>query len=397
MTLLRPAPRPALAGRPALSGRGERFPPVRVGPRIDLVLVGVVVALCTAGSVLVYSATRPRLQAAGADGESLLVRHLVSIGLGLLLAVVVACADYRRLRMYTPPVYVLGIAGLALVLSPLGATINGSHSWILLGGFSLQPVEFAKLALCLGLALLLAERREGTWNVFPHREVFLAVGIAAIPVGLVALQPDLGSIMVLVAVLAGVLVVAAVPVLWLVGLAMSTLLGAFVAIQANLLSEYQVNRFAAFANPALDPDGVGYNANQAKIAVGSGGLTGTGLFHGTQTGGRFVPEQHTDFIFTAVGEQLGLLGSALLLTLFALVAWRTWRSAALAKDAAGTLICVGVLAMLTFQIFENVGMTMGIMPITGIPLPFLSYGGSSTIATYAAMGLVLNVHMRRFT
>src|SRR3954469_9904963 len=232
MTMLRSAPLPTLTE------------PARLGPSrragVDRILVATVVALCIAGSVLVYSATRPRLQAAGADGESMLLRHLVSIGLGLLLAAIVARADYRRLRMYAPPVYVLGIAGLALVLSPLGATVNGSHSWILLGGFSVQPVEFAKVALCLGLALLLAERREGTWEAegsghSRHLDVLLAVGIAALPIGLVALQPDLGSIMVLVAVLAGVLVVAAVPVLWIVGLACSAAVGAFVALQANLL------------------------------------------------------------------------------------------------------------------------------------------------------------------
>jgi rod shape determining protein RodA len=396
MTLLRPPPRLLPTARAAARAPGP-FPDRSRSGRLDVLLVGAVLALCTAGSVLVYSATRPRLQAAGANGESLLLRHLVSIALGLALAVAFARSDYRRLRMYTPPAYLVGVAGLVLVLSPMGATINGSHSWILLGGFSVQPVEFAKLALCLGLALVLAERREGTGEArgsedSRHSEVFLAVGLAAVPIGLVALQPDLGSIMVLVAVLAGVLVVAAVPAGWLVGLAVSAALGAFAAVQANLLSQYQVNRFAAFANPALDPAGVGYNANQARIAVGSGGLTGTGLFHGTQTGGRFVPEQHTDFIFTVAGEETGLLGAGTLVLLFALLIWRGCVIARQAPDLFGTLVATAVVCWFGFQAFENIGMTLGLMPITGLPLPFVSYGGTAMLANLAAAGLLLNVH-----
>jgi rod shape determining protein RodA len=164
-----------------------------------------------------------------------------------------------------------------------------------------------------------------------------------------------------------------------------------------VLKEYQVDRLGAFIDPESNTQESAYSVNQSKIAIGSGGFTGKGLFNGTQTQLAYVPEQNTDFIFTVVGEELGLVGSALVLALFAAVVWRTWRSAALAKDLYGTLVCVGVLAMFVFQIFENVGMTMGIMPITGIPLPFLSYGGSATLASFAAIGLVVNVHMRRFS
>ncbi len=392
MTLLRPAPKRLPAARAAAPIRPLEGFPERGPSRFDPALIGAVLALCAAGAVLVYSATKPRLAAAGADPESLILRHLVSIVLGLGLAAVLACSDYRRLRMCTPPIYLLAIAGLALVLTPVGATVNGSHSWIFIGGFSAQPVEFAKLALCLGLALLLAERRESTWEGFTHPEVFLAVGVAAIPVGLVALQPDLGSIMVLVAMLAGALVVAAVPARWITGLAVTALLGAFVVVQARLLSEYQLDRFAAFANTSLDPDGVGYNANQARIAVGSGGLTGTGLFHGTQTGGQFVPEQHTDFIFTVAGEETGLLGAGTLVLLFALLIWRGCLIARRAPDLFGTLVATAVVCWFGFQAFENIGMTLGLMPITGLPLPFVSYGGTAMLANLAAAGLLLNIH-----
>ncbi|GAA0634203.1 rod shape-determining protein RodA [Sporichthya brevicatena] len=370
-----------LPGRPA--------PERRTGH--DLVLAAAVLALCAAGSVLVFSATRPRLQAAGDDPTSSVVRHLVSIVLGLGLAAVIALGDYRRLRMYAPLVYLLAIAGLALLLSPLGATVNGSHSWLNIAGISIQPVEFAKVALCLGLALVLAERREGTGTGFTHLEVFLACGLAAVPIALVALQPDLGSIMVLVAILAGVLVVAAVPARWIVGLAVTAVIGAVVVVQANLLSEYQVARFAAFANPNLDPSGVGYNANQARIAIGSGGLTGTGLFQGTQTGGKFVPEQHTDFIFTVAGEETGLIGAGAIVLLFALVVWRGCLIARRAPDLFGTLVAAAVVCWFGFQAFENIGMTLGLMPITGLPLPFLSYGGTAMLANFAAVGLLLNI------
>ena len=173
--------------------------------------------------------------------------------------------------------------------------------------------------------------------------------------------------------------------------------GVFAVIQLGILKEYQLDRLGAFLDPESDSQRSTYNLNQSKIAIGAGGLTGRGLFQGTQTNLSYVPEQHTDFIFTVVGEELGLVGGAALLVAYAVMIWRIWRAAALAKDLSGTLICVGVLTMLMFQIFENIGMTMGIMPVTGIPLPFMSSGGSSTIAAFGAVGLVLNVHMRRFS
>jgi rod shape determining protein RodA len=174
-------------------------------------------------------------------------------------------------------------------------------------------------------------------------------------------------------------------------------MGVVAVFQLGVVKQYQLDRLGAFLDPARDQKQSAYNLHQSTIAIGSGGVTGKGLFKGSQTNLSYVPEQRTDFIFTVVGEELGLLGSALLLVLFAIVVWRTWRTATLSKDLYGTLVCVGVMAMFVFQIFENVGMTMGIMPITGIPLPFVSYGGSATVASFAGIGLVLNVYMRRFS
>jgi rod shape determining protein RodA len=387
---LRTAPPYLAARRAAQRNRFGRTATIR---RIDWVLTLVVLALTGVGSLLVWSATRSRQLNSGGDPDAFLVRHLVNLAIGLVLAAVVTKFDYRLLRVYAPMVYLASVLGLILVLTPLGKTINGSHSWIVIAGLSVQPSEFAKVALCAGLALLLAERREAGIE-FGSVEVPQALGLAAVPILLVMLQPDLGSTMVLVAIVAGVLVVAAVPWRWLIGLALVAIVGAVVVIQTGMLSDYQVNRFAAFANPALDPRGVGYNANQARIAIGAGGLTGKGLFHGTQTSGQFVPEQHTDFIFTVAGEELGLVGAGLLLLLFAVLFWRACAITRRADDLFGALVASGVICWFAFQTFENVGMTLGIMPVTGLPLPFVSFGGSAMFANMMAIGLLQNVHLR---
>jgi rod shape determining protein RodA len=381
------------AGVSLLRDRSPRTLPA-LGRRLsatDPLLLLSVLGLCGFGSVLVYAATRA--QAESRHHDHLIYRHLISMVVGLLGAGVVAGADYRKLRVLAPIVYVIALLGLVLVRTPLGVTLHGSHSWIVVGGMSVQPVEFAKLALVLGLALLLAERRENTVGSRPgHTEVFSALGLAAVPIGRVLLQPALGSVMVLVAVVAGVLVVAAVPVRWIVGLAATAAIGAVVVVQAHLLSQYQIDRFAAFANPDLDPTGLGYNAHQARIAVASGGLTGAGLFHGSQTVGQFVPEQHTDFIFTVAGEQLGLIGAGTIVLLLALLLWRGCVIIRRAPDLFGSLVCTGVVCWFAFQAFENIGMALGLMPVTGLPLPLISYGGTAMMANLIGVGLLLNVH-----
>jgi len=387
---LRAAPR-YVAARGAAAR--NRFGRARTFRRIDWVLSAAVLALAGVGSLLVWSATRARQINSGGDPDAFLVRHLVNLAIGLVFGAVVTKLDHRKLRVYAPLIYLASVLGLLLVLTPLGKTINGSHSWIVVGGLSVQPAEFAKVALCVGLALLLAERREAGVE-FGSAEVAQALGLAAVPVALVMLQPDLGSVMVLIAIVAGVLVVAAVPWRWLIGLGLVAIVGAVVVIQTGMLSDYQVNRFAAFANPELDPRGVGYNANQARIAIGAGGLTGKGLFHGTQTSGQFVPEQHTDFIFTVAGEELGLAGAGLLLLLFTVLFWRACAIARHADDVFGALAAGGVICWFAFQTFQNVGMTLGIMPVTGLPLPFVSYGGSAMFANLMAVGLLQNVHLR---
>jgi len=366
-------------------------------PRLDWLLMLAVTGLLVVGTVLVWSATVNREDLTGGDSSAYLKKQLVNIAIGIVLGVMIMATDHRWVRILAPLVYVGSVVGLVLVLV-MGSTVNGSRSWLMVGGLSIQPAEFAKLAVVIGMALLVAERTEGSWKQreVRHLDVLGMLGIAGLPAALILLQPDLGTMLVLSATVFGVVAISGAPRRWLVALAGSAVGGAVLAVQAGVLKDYQVDRFLAFTNPGLDPRGAGYNTEQARIAIGNGGMFGQGLFDGSQTKSGFVPEQHTDFIFTAVGEELGFVGAASLLALFALMMWRTWRTALMARDHFGTLLCVGVMAMLVFQVFENVGMTMGITPIAGIPLPFVSYGGSATVASFIAIGLVLNVHMRRY-
>jgi rod shape determining protein RodA len=361
--------------------------------RFDWLLFGAALALSVLGGLLVYSATRN--VGPGEDPQAYLKRHALNLVLGLLLGAMTAWFDYRQLRAYAPIVYVGSILGLIAVLSPLGSTINGAHAWIVLpGGFSLQPSEFAKVALVVGLAMLLAERRDAQTEP-QGRDVLVALGIAAVPLALVMLQPDLGTAVVMGMIVLGILTVAGTRLTWLAALLVGGALAAFVAVKVGVLDQYQIDRLLAFTNPNLDPQGIGYNTNQARIAIGSGGLWGVGLFQGSQTSGQFVPEQQTDFVYTVAGEELGFAGSFLIIVLFGVILWRALRIAMRADDMFGTLVATGVVCWFTFQMFENIGMVTNIMPVTGVPLPFVSYGGSSMFANWMAIGLLENVHLRR--
>jgi rod shape determining protein RodA len=365
--------------------------------RIDWLLLVAVLALCAIGGALVWSATRQAALDSGGDPTAFLKKHCLNVAIGFVLGVCASVFDYRMLRAYAPVIYLLSLAGLVAVLSPLGSTINGSHSWIVLpAGFSIQPSELAKVALVVGMAVLLSEKRDAE-DTPRDVDVVVTLGFAAVPLGLVMLQPDLGTALVVSATVLGVVAVSGAPLRWVVGLVSGAVLLAVVAVQAGLLKDYQLDRFRAFYDPTADPKGVGYNVRQAQIAVGSGGFDGQGLFHGAQTQGRFVPAQQTDFIFTVAGEELGFLGSALVVVLIGLVLWRAARIAARAEDLFGRLVATGILCWFAFQAFENIGMTLGIMPVTGVPLPFVSYGGSSMFANMLAVGLLQNVHMRRYS
>jgi rod shape determining protein RodA len=365
--------------------------------RIDWTLMFAVFGLCAYGGALVWSATREAALQSGGDPTAFVKKHCLNVAIGLVLGVVASVFDYRMLRAYAPVLYLLSIGGLVAVLSPLGSTINGSHSWIVLpAGFSIQPSELAKVALVVGMAMLLSEKRDAE-DTPRDVDVVMTLAFAAAPLALVMLQPDLGTALVVSAIVLGVVAVSGAPLRWVVGLVLGAALIAFVAVQAGLLKDYQLDRFRAFYDPTADPKGVGYNVRQAQIAIGSGGFHGQGLFHGAQTQGRFVPAQQTDFIFTVAGEELGFVGAGVLVLLLGVVLWRAGRIAMKAEDLFGRLLATGVLCWFAFQSFENIGMTLGIMPVTGVPLVFVSYGGSSMFANMLAVGLLENVHMRRYT
>jgi rod shape determining protein RodA len=365
--------------------------------RLDWTLLLAVLALSAIGGALVWSATRQEALDTGGDPQAFLKKHVLNVVIGLVLAAVASVFDYRMLRAYAPVLYVLSLVGLLLVLSPLGTTINGSHSWIVLpAGFSVQPSELAKVSLVVGMSMLLAEKRDAE-DTPRDVDVLLALAVAAVPLALVMLQPDLGTALVICALVLGLVAVSGAALKWVVGLVASAVLVAFVAIQTGMLKEYQLDRFRAFYDPSADPKGAGYNVRQSQIAVGSGGIDGQGLFHGAQTQGQFVPAQETDFVFTVAGEELGFVGAATVVVLLGLVLWRVGRIAMQAEDLFGRLVATGILCWFAFQAFENIGMTLGIMPVTGVPLPFVSYGGSSMFASLLAVGLLQNVHMRRYT
>jgi rod shape determining protein RodA len=361
---------------------------------VDVLLIGAAIAVSMLGLLMIYSSTQPKLAAAHIDGLYFVKRQALAILVGIVLMFGVMAVDYRKLRDLGIFVYVATILGLLAVLSPLGHATKGAQArFPLPGGFELQPSEFVKFALIIALASYLQQHR-GELDAW---RVAVAVTLGLIPIGLVLFQPDLGTDLVLVVILLGLLTVAGVKVRHLLVLLLLAATACGAVVQLGVLKRYQVDRLTSFLNQGHNVKGATYNVHQSKIAIGNGHLTGKGFHKGIQTRLGFVPEQHTDFIFTVVGEELGFAGGATLLALFALIVWRTWRTAAGAGDYFGTLICIGVTALLTFQIFENVGMTMGIMPVTGIPLPFMSYGGSAVMAYFLCIGLVASVHMRRFT
>ena len=361
---------------------------------VDWVLVTAVLALALIGTLLVWSATQPSLRAASLNSRTYLEKQLLNVGIGLVFMAAASLASYRQLRLLAPVVYLGACLGLLVVLSPLGTTVNGAHSWISLpGGFQVEPSEFAKIGLILMLALILGDLRDRVPRPGP-RELALALVVGAVPLALVARQPDLGVAVLLLVLLVGMIALSGIQLRWLAGLGVAGVLAGLAAWRMHVLKPYQMQRLAAFANPSADPRGTGYSAAQAKIAIGSGRMFGQGLFHGQLVAGNFVPEQHTDFIFSVAGEELGFAGAITIIVLLAIVLVRALRIAARADDMFGLLTASGIALWFGVQAFINIGMTIGITPVTGLPLPFVSYGGSAMFADMLAIGVLLAIHRR---
>jgi rod shape determining protein RodA len=362
---------------------------------VDWILVLAVLGLSLIGTVLVWSATAPGLRQVGANPHAYLDRQLLIVVIGLALMAGVSLIDYQVLRMIAPFAYAAGCLALLAVLGPLGTTILGSHSWIPLpGGFQIEPSEYAKIGLILMIALIFGSA--GERSLRPDvRSLALAVACSVPVIGLVLAEPDLGVVVVLVVITAGMIALSGVRLRWLALLGAAGALGLVAVLKLHLLKAYQVGRLTSFLHPS--PSGTGYQAYQAKIAIGSGGMFGQGLFHGQLTAGSFFGSysfQGTDFIFAVAGEELGFVGCATIVVLLGVVIFRAVRIAARADDAFGLLVAAGVAIWFAVQAFINIGMTIGIAPVTGLPLPFVSYGGSALFADMIAIGLLQSVHRR---
>lgn len=362
---------------------------------IDPLFVVSVAGIGAMGAVLVYSATR----GSGFDliepDRTYLDRQVIFLAAGAALGVAAALVKPRLIRRLTPLAYGLTAASMVAVLA-IGAEVHGARSWFSVGGYQFQPSELGKVVMIVTLALIFSRGQGGAGPL----RLGLALLSMAPPVVMIMLQPDPGTALVYGAVFVAVVVVSGVKMRWIALLALIALAGGVWVLRSDLLAGYQQARLTVFL---LDIDQVGaeaarfaYNAEQAQIAIGNGGLTGQGLFEGTQTRSNMVPAQQTDFIFTVAGEEMGLRGAGLLLGLYSLLMYRIWRTARNASSVFGRLVCTGVLAMFLFQLFQSVGMTMGMMPVTGIPLPLVSYGGSSMFTSLIALGLTAGVHRRRY-
>jgi rod shape determining protein RodA len=360
---------------------------------LDWILLIAAFATTVFGSMLVWSASRADM-ASDNDPQSYLKRHLINVVIGVVLGFLASRVDYRWLRAYTPIIYGASLFLLFLPFVPgVGATIAGARAWIdLPGGMTLQPSEFAKVAVILMMAVLLSEKRD-VESEPRDRDVLLALIVAVFPILVILVQNDTGTVLILGSVAISIIAVSGARTRWVVGLIGGAVVGVLAAIQLGVLKAYQVQRLTSFIDPSADASASAYNANQARIAIGGGGWTGYGLFEGPQTQGKFVPVNESDFIFTVVGEELGFIGSAVLLLLIGVILWRAVVIAFRADDLYGRLVATGVVAWLGFQMFENVGMSLGIMPITGIPLPLVSAGGTSMMATWIAIGLLQNVRL----
>lgn len=309
--------------------------------------------------------------------------------LGIGLAVVLSFFDYRALSSYSTRFYFLAV-GILLAVFFFGTTVRGTTGWIGIENFHIQPVEMVKLIMIIFLASFLSKKKTELSMIL---RIVASIVLVFIPVFLVLRQPDFGSAILIVGIWAGMLVASGIDrknliILFVIG-AVALSSGWF------LLKNYQKERVINFVKPSNDPLGTGYNVIQSTIAVGSGGIFGKGLGHGSQSQLNFLPEKHTDFIFAVIAEELGLLGSAIVLGLFGVIFYRMKETARLARDNFGYLVVVGVMLMIFFQVFINIGMNIGVVPVAGVPLPFLSFGGSSLVAILASVGIVQSVYARR--
>ncbi len=359
--------------------------------RPDFVLLGAMAALAAMSILMVFSASAPRLEAFGLPSTFDMRRQAIFVAVGATAFGVVSLIKERTVRMLVPFAYA-GAVLMLLAVFPFGDVGNGAQRWLALGSYQIQPSEFAKPVVVMALAALLAPAEEGYMRW--HR-VFRAVALVGLPSLLIFLQPDLGTMIVFGFVGLAMLFVAGTTVRQLVTLMLAAVIGLGVVLSLGVLETWQLQRLTAFLDQESDQENANYNQNQSRITIGSGQIFGKGLFDGDQTNLSFVPAQATDFIFTAVAEQLGFVGGASVLFLYVVITWRLLRIAAAANSRFGQLLVAGVASLIVFHVFINVGMTMGLMPVTGLPLPLMSSGGSSFVAMAIALGLAHSLWLQR--
>ena len=375
------------SSKPGASIVGDRKRP---GP--DVVSFVVMAALITVGILMIYASTRDQLELQNLDPGRLMQRQIIFAVVAVAVYLVGSLIDYREFRNHAGWIYVATLAALVLLISPVIPAQENVKRWIDLGVFQVQPSEFAKITMAIVLATVLAPaRQEG----MKWKRIGQALFLVAIPSLLIFLQPDLGTMLVFAFMTFVVLFASGATWKQLVSMGGAAVGMGLLIFRQGLLKEYQLERLTAFYDPDADPLGIAYQQLQSVTAIGSGQLTGKGLFDGALTNLRFVPEQETDFIFTAVGEQLGFLGSAFVIAAFVILLWRAFVIAATARDRFGSLLAIGIASMIMFQVFVNIGMTMKIMPVTGLPLPFMSYGGSSLLTFAFSMGLLNSIWRKR--
>ena len=375
-----------------MTATGIRLDERKTRNRADFLLIFAMAALTALGLLMIYSVTAPRLESAGLNRNSDMTRQGIFVILGLIVFAVTSVIPPRVWRSLTPLIYAGAILLLIAVLSPVGAVRQGAQRWIPLGVLDLQPSEIAKLAVVLAVALLLMPVEEGRMR---WMRIFRSMVLVGVPSALIFLQPDLGTMLVFGFVTVVMLFVAGTTVRQIVVLGVLGIFALVAAFQLDILQEYQLDRLTGFLNAGEETLTVNYNQAQSQIAIGNGGLFGAGLFEGTQTNLAFVPEQRTDFIFTAVAEQLGFVGAAIVLGLYAVIVWRALVISATAQDRFSQLVSAGVAAMFVFHVFVNIGMTLGLLPVTGLPLPFMSYGGSFYLAMAASLGVIHSIWLRK--
>ena len=369
-----------------LSGKSFFNQHLRLFKHVDFTLIFLVIGLCILGLLVIYSTTHQENINEGV--MQITRRQLIHILTGLFFCLLVTIIDYHDIVKIAIPLFFLSLIMLVYVIF-FGKNVGGSRRWIQLAGFEFQPAEFAKITLIIFLADFLNKQKEEIPNFLYFSLPFFFTGILML---LIYKQPDLGTAIVFFAITLLMIFIAGIS--WKYIIAVFIILVSLFPIGWSFLKDYQKSRLLLFLNPEMDPLGAGYNIIQSKVAIGSGGLFGQGLFSGIQSQLKFLPAQHTDFVFAVIGEELGFMGALLLISLFILVLWKGIRIAQEAPDILGTLIATGVTSFMFIHILINVGMSMGLMPATGLPLPFISHGGTFMITNFIGIGLLLNIHLR---